>query len=222
MDCIRNGASSGIKMGKAVGILEGTFDPIHNGHLRSALEILEEFDLDHVRLVLSARPPHRDQPFASEEQRLEMLYLAVKNHSKIVVDDRELKREGPSYSVDTLKSLRDELSDTTLYLILGSDAFNHLSSWYEWQQLLKLSHIVVMQRPGEPLAVREDMKVWYEEHLGSAKHRALSSGKIWPVKLTQLNISATFIRDDISKGVSPIFLMPDPVMRLIEEQSLYQ
>jgi nicotinic acid mononucleotide adenylyltransferase len=79
-----------------------------------------------------------------------------------------------------------------------------------------------MQRPGEPLAVREDMKVWYEEHLGSAKHRALSSGKIWPVKLTQLNISATFIRDDISKGVSPIFLMPDPVMRLIEEQSLYQ
>ena len=209
-------------MVKRVGILGGTFDPIHNGHLRSGLEVLEEFDLDHVRLVLSARPPHRKQPLASEGQRLEMLHVAVKNNSNFVVDDRELKREGPSYSVDTLKSLRDELSGASLYLILGSDAFNHLSTWYEWQQLLKLSHIVVMQRPGEPLAVRENMKVWYEEHLGSAKHRALSSGKIWPVKLTQLNISATFIRDDISKGVSPIFLMPDLVMRLIEEQSLYQ
>ena len=222
MDCIRNGASSGIKMAKAVGILGGTFDPIHNGHLRSALEILEEFDLDHVRLVLSARPPHRDQPFASEEQRLEMLYLAVKNHSKIVVDDRELKREGPSYSVDTLKSLRDELSDTTLYLILGSDAFNHLSTWYQWQQLLKLSHIVVMQRPGEPIALREDMKTWHQEHIGSSKHNALSSGKIWPVKLTQLNISATAIRTDIIEGVRPTFLTPEPVIRVIKELSLYQ
>jgi len=209
-------------MAKAVGILGGTFDPIHNGHLRSALEILEEFDLDHVRLVLSARPPHRDQPFASEEQRLEMLYLAVKNHSKIVVDDRELKREGPSYSVDTLKSLRDELSDTTLYLILGSDAFNHLSTWYQWQQLLKLSHIVVMQRPGEPIALREDMKTWHQEHIGSSKHNALSSGKIWPVKLTQLNISATAIRTDIIEGVRPTFLTPEPVIRVIKELSLYQ
>ena len=209
-------------MVKRVGILGGTFDPIHNGHLRSALEILEEFDLDHVRLVLSARPPHRDQPFASEEQRLEMLYLAVKNHSKIVVDDRELKREGPSYSVDTLKSLRDELSDTALYLILGSDAFNHLSTWYQWQQLLKLSHIVVMQRPGEPIALREDMKTWHQEHIGSSKHNALSSGKIWPVKLTQLNISATAIRTDIIEGVRPTFLTPEPVIRVIKELSLYQ
>ena len=97
-------------MVKRVGILGGTFDPIHNGHLRSGLEVLEEFDLDHVRLVLSARPPHRKQPIASEDQRLEMLHVAVKNNSNFVVDDRELKREGPSYSVDTLKSLRDELS----------------------------------------------------------------------------------------------------------------
>lgn len=222
MDCIRNWASSGIKMVKRVGILGGTFDPIHNGHLRSALEVIEEFGLEHVRLVLSARPPHRKQPLASEEQRLEMLHAAVKNNSNFVIDDRELKREGPSYSVDTLKSLRDELSGKSLYLILGSDAFNHLSTWYQWQQLLKLSHIVVMQRPDEPIALREDMKTWYQEHIGSSKHSALSSGKIWPVKLTQLNISATAIRSDIIEGVRPTFLTPDPVIRLIKELSLYQ
>ena len=222
MDCIRNWASSGIKMVKRVGILGGTFDPIHNGHLRSALEVIEEFGLEHVRLVLSARPPHRKQPLASVEQRLEMLHAAVKNNSNFVIDDRELKREGPSYSVDTLKSLRDELSGKSLYLILGSDAFNHLSTWYQWQQLLKLSHIVVMQRPDEPIALREDMKTWYQEHIGSSKHSALSSGKIWPVKLTQLNISATAIRSDITEGVRPTFLTPDPVIRLIKELSLYQ
>ena len=209
-------------MVKRVGILGGTFDPIHNGHLRSALEVIEEFGLEHVRLVLSARPPHRKQPLASVEQRLEMLHAAVKNNSNFVIDDRELKREGPSYSVDTLKSLRDELSGKSLYLILGSDAFNHLSTWYQWQQLLKLSHIVVMQRPGEPIALREDMKTWYQEHIGSSKHSALSSGKIWPVKLTQLNISATAIRSDITEGVRPTFLTPDPVIRLIKELSLYQ
>ena len=222
MDCIRNWAGSGIKMVKRVGILGGTFDPIHNGHLRSALEVIGEFGLDHVRLVLSARPPHRKQPFASEEQRLKMLHAAVKNNSNFVIDDRELKREGPSYSVDTLKSLRDELSGKSLYLILGSDAFNHLSTWYQWQQLLKLSHIVVMQRPDEPIALREDMKTWYQEHIGSSKHSALSSGKIWPVKLTQLNISATAIRSDITEGVRLTFLTPDPVIRLIKELSLYQ
>ena len=209
-------------MAKAVGILGGTFDPVHNGHLRLGLEVLKEFDLDHVRLILSARPPHRGKPFASEEQRLKMLYAAVRNNCKFVVDDRELKREGLSYSVDTLKSLRQELSDTPLYLILGSDAFNHLSTWYQWQQLLKFSHIIVMQRPGQPIALGEDMKMWYQEHLGRAEHSALSAGKIWPVKLTQLNISATVIRADIIKGLRPSFLTPEPVVKLIEKLSLYQ
>ena len=105
---------------------------------------------------------------------------------------------------------------------MGSDAFNHLSTWYQWQQLLKLSHIVVMQRPGEPIALREDMKTWHQEHIGSSKHSALSSGKIWPVKLTQLNISATAIRTDIIEGVRPTFLTPEPVIRVIKELLLYQ
>jgi nicotinate-nucleotide adenylyltransferase len=209
-------------MKKAVGIFGGTFDPVHNGHLRSALEVLQQFDLDHIRLIPSARPPHREQPQATPEQRLMMLHLAVKNSQSFVVDDRELKREGPSYTVDTLTSLRAEFPDTPLYLILGSDAFIHLSTWHQWQQLLTLSHIVVMQRPDQPLSLRSDMQNWYQEHLASTEHNDLLAGKIWPVTLTQLNISATAIREAVAKGHSPEFLMPDPAVRLIEQLGLYQ
>lgn len=209
-------------MVEAIGIFGGTFDPIHNGHLRSALEVLQQFDLDHIRLIPSARPPHREQPQATPEQRVMMLHLAIKNSAQFVVDDRELKREGASYTIDTLKSLRQEMPDTALYLILGSDAFSGLSTWHQWEKLLDLSHIIVMQRASQPLSLSADMDRWFQARKGSAEDSALLVGKIWSVTLTQLNISATAIRSDITQGQPPAFLTPDPVVSFIEQLALYQ
>jgi len=209
-------------MTKAVGILGGTFDPVHYGHLRSALECLQQFDFDHIRLIPSARPPHRTQPQATPEQRMMMLHLAIKNSQKFVVDDRELKRDGPSYTVDTLRSLKQEMPEQPLYLILGSDAFSHLSTWHQWKQLLDLSHIIVIARPEQPLSLPEEMTSWYQDHLAILEDTALLTGKIWPVTLTQLNISASAIRRDLVKGRSPAFLMPDTVVSFIEQLGLYQ
>jgi nicotinate-nucleotide adenylyltransferase len=110
-------------MNEAIGILGGTFDPIHFGHLRSALEVCEQLNLAHVRLIPSARPPHRNIPHASPQQRLMMLHLAMKNADGFIVDDRELQRDGTSYSVDTLISLRQDFPDNPLFLLLGTRSY---------------------------------------------------------------------------------------------------
>ena len=133
---------------KMIGIFGGTFDPIHYGHLRSALEVKEIFGLTEVRLIPSAQPPHREQPAATALMRLQMLELAVKNQPGLIIDTRELNRSGVSYMVDTLKSLRKEFKDEPLLLFIGSDAFNNLKTWYQWQHLFDFAHIVVMTRPG--------------------------------------------------------------------------
>lgn len=212
-------------MTKAIGLFGGTFDPVHNGHLRSAVEIIEKFQLDHLCLIPNAVPPHREQPQASAEQRLLMLQLAVKNSTNIIVDDCELKREGPSYSIDTVKLFRQRYTDSPLYLIIGTDAFQYIDTWYQWQQLLDYCHIIVMARPEQPLSLTGEVAQWYQQH-----HRLLTehsdndslAGSIWPITLTQLAISATSIRQQISEGKSPAFLLPDPVMTVISQLGFYR
>ena len=114
------------------------------------------------------------------------------------------------------------MPEQPLYLILGSDAFSHLSTWHQWKQLLDLSHIIVIARPEQPLSLPEEMTSWYQDHLAILEDTALLTGKIWPVTLTQLNISASAIRRDLVKGRSPAFLMPDTVVSFIEQLGLYQ
>ena len=135
-------------MVRRVGILGGTFDPVHIGHLRGALEVAELFALDEVRLVPSARPPHRERPQVSADDRLAMVRCAVEGVPPLTVDDRELHRERPSYTIDTLESLRSELAaDDQLFLVLGWDAFCGLPSWHRWEELLLHCHLLVLQRP---------------------------------------------------------------------------
>lgn len=205
-----------------IGILGGTFDPVHFGHLRPVLDVAEHLNLDHVRLIPCSVPPHRTQPQATAQQRLTMLQLAIKNYSRFLVDDRELQRDGPSYTVDTLKSLREEFPDTALYLILGTDAFLDLQSWHQWSEIIELAHIVVMQRPDEQLDMSEELNEWYQQHLAKENNQTELAGSIWPIEVTQLAVSATFIRQKIATGASPQFLLPDAVISLIEMLGLYQ
>tara|TARA_R110002050_G_scaffold57423_5_gene129264 strand:+ start:187656 stop:188297 length:642 start_codon:yes stop_codon:yes gene_type:complete len=209
-------------MAEAIGILGGTFDPIHFGHLRSALEVSEQLDLGHVRLIPSARPPHREAPHATPQQRLMMLHLAMKNADGFIVDDRELHREGVSYTVDTLVSLREEFPDNPLFLLLGTDAFLNIQAWHKWQTLLELAHIVVIRRPDETMAMPTELDAWYQQHLAMPEDIQRVAGKIWPVMVTQLAISATAIRTTILERKSPRFLLPDPVIQLIEQLGLYR
>lgn len=209
-------------MADAIGLLGGTFDPIHYGHLRVALEVEEQLGLAHVRLIPSARPPHRDTPHATPQQRLMMLHLAMKNTDRFVVDDRELQRDGVSYTVDTLLSLREDFPDNPLYLLLGTDAFLGLQTWHQWESLIELAHIVVIGRPGETLDMPAEMNTWYQAHLAVPQDEGAIAGKIWPVEVTQLAISSTAIRSSILKGESPQFLMPDPVIQLINQLGLYR
>ncbi len=133
--------------GGPVGVFGGTFDPVHHGHLRTALEVLEGCGLEQLRLVPALVPPHRPQPRAPAPLRLEMLRRAVAGEPRLVVDDRELRRGGPSYTVDTLAELRAAVGTRPLCLVLGADAFLGLPGWHRWRELFALAHLVVVERP---------------------------------------------------------------------------
>lgn len=208
-----------------IGVFGGTFDPVHFGHLRPLLEVKQSLGLDEVRLIPSFIPPHRDVPGASAEQRLAMLVLAVAETPGFVIDQRELQRGGQSYTVDTLQSLRDELGDRQpLCLIMGLDAFVALDSWHQWQRLNELAHIVVTQRPGGLLpkvgAVAE--LVEQAQALDVDELQQQPAGRIYFQSVTQLDISATAIREQFAHGRDVRFLMPDSVRHYIETHGLYK
>jgi nicotinate-nucleotide adenylyltransferase len=209
---------------RRIGLLGGTFDPVHFGHLRSALEVRDWLGLDELRLIPSARPPHRDRPGASAEQRLEMVRLAVAGAQGLSVDDRELLRARPSYTVDTLESLRQEMGPAVgLYLILGWDAFCGLPSWYRWETLLELASLVVLQRPDYDLEAPEVLKdlMAARSVAGPAGSQA-PAGEILLLTQTPLAISASLIRSLLAQGRSPRYLLPDAVLDYIEINGLYR
>lgn len=210
-------------MTRRIGLLGGTFDPVHFGHLRGALEAAECLGLDELRLIPSARPPHRGQPRASAEQRLAMVQLATGGVTGLMVDDRELQRDRPSYTVETLESLRSELGDTvTLFMILGWDAFGGLPAWHRWEELLGLCNLVVLQRPDYdpelPEVLKDLLAARSVSDPGSVSARY---GHIICLTQTPLAISATHIRQLVAERRSPRFLLPDAVLDYIETHGLY-
>ncbi len=203
-----------------IGILGGTFDPIHYGHLRSALELKELFELDHVRLIPCAQPVHRDSPTATATQRLEMLQLAVKNHTDFIVDTQELQRAGGSYTFDTLTALRSNYPKVPLLLFIGSDAFNDFTTWFRWKELFNLAHVVVITRPNATL---NPLNEFFKTHLTNDKKilKQEVAGLLFFQQITQLEISATAIRGMITTRKNPCFLLPDAVIDYIYQHQLY-
>ncbi|QBQ53330.1 nicotinate-nucleotide adenylyltransferase [Nitrosococcus wardiae] len=207
----------------AIGIFGGTFDPVHFGHLRPALELLEQLPLTEIRFIPCRHPPHRQAPMASPGQRLAMLELAIAEEPRFTVDDRELARSGPSYMVDTLASLRAEQGNGPLCLILGTDAFRGLPQWHRWAELMELAHLLVMKRPGEPLPQEGELKHFLESRCiyDPAQLAQQPRGLIFPLEVTQLAISATRIRSLIGAGRSARYLLPDAVWDDIRKKRLY-
>lgn len=209
---------------RRIGIFGGTFDPVHIGHLRSALEVAEFMALDQLRLIPSARPPHREAPQVSAHHRLAMVELAVAGLPPLCVDDRELKRDKPSYSIDTLESLRGELAaDDQLYLILGWDAFCGLPSWHRWEALLEHCHILVLQRPDADSEAPETLRnLLAARSVSDPLTLEGPAGQISFIWQTPLAVSATQIRTLLASGKSARFLVPDAVLTYIHAHGLYR
>lgn len=212
-------------MSRVIGILGGTFDPIHLGHLRPALEVWEQLELAEMRIIPCHIPPHRRAPQASVQQRVRMVELAVQGQTGFTLDLREVERAGPSYSVDTLTALRAELGEEVpLCLIMGMDAFAGLPSWHRWTELIERAHLVVTHRPGSPASQDIDLGDWLER-VRTEDPRDLHTrpcGRVWFCPVTQLDISATDIRRRIKAGRSPRFLLPDSVWEYIRAERLYR
>lgn len=205
-----------------IGILGGTFDPIHFGHLRLAQEMAAQLGLTQIRVIPSAQPPHRDMPAASVEHRIAMSKLAIADNPLLTLDLREAERSGPSYMVDTLTSLRAEIgNDVPLFLLLGADAFLGLPGWHRWHELFGLAHIAVAHRPGYALANAMSAELSTEWSARHAEQATGAYGNIVTCEITALDISASAIRSMITNKTSPRYLLPDAELDYITQHQLY-
>ena len=203
-----------------IGIFGGTFDPVHIGHLRTALDVFEALQLESLRFVPLGNAVHREPPHFPAEQRLAMLRAAMEGQPGFELDERELNSGEPSYTVTTLESLRSELGDeVSLCLLMGRDAFAAFHTWREPHRILRLAHLVVMERPGETLYLEGPLEALAEGRITASADDLSHSpaGRILFLPVIQLDISATDIRARLKAGRSVRWLVPERVRVLLEE-----
>ena len=204
----------------ALGILGGTFDPVHIGHLRLALEMRETLALDEVRLIPARVPNLRDKPGASPAARVAMLELALAG-TTLMLDTRELSRAERSYTIDTLESLREEVGERPLCFILGQDAFNRLPDWHRWSELLDYAHLVIATRPGYALPADPRLQELLARAITAAELSQRPAGGIVLQPIPLLPVAATDLRARLKAGRSIEFLTPPSVVDYIEQHHLY-
>lgn len=206
-----------------IGLFGGTFDPIHYGHLRTAFELWQSLRLAEVRFLPTGSPPHRSETYASAELRLAMVKAAIAGQRAFIVDDREVRRSGVSYSYDTVSEFRTEYPDRSLCLLLGMDAFLGLPNWHRWRELLSLAHIIVAHRPGWKAPTQGPLGELMVDH-GTGSIRDLhdtKAGHVYVHAVTQLEISSTDLRQIVVSGGDPRYLVPDPVCQIVRETGCY-
>lgn len=205
---------------RRIGLLGGTFDPVHFGHLRPAVEVHAALALDELRLLPCRVSPLRDEPAAPAEARLEMLRLAVADQDDLVVDARELDRPPPSYTVDTLTELHGELPDARLHFVMGADAFAGFDRWHRHADILELAHLVVTRRPGTRHAIPAGLEDRVCEDPAGLEDTP--AGRVLLLTVTQLDISATGIRRLAAAGGDLRYLMPEAARQYLEQNRLYR
>jgi nicotinate-nucleotide adenylyltransferase len=214
----------------AIGLLGGTFDPIHYGHLRLAEELADAIGLEQVRFIPAGLPPHRERPASSPDTRLDMVKLAIADNPRFRIEEYEVFKATPCYMVETLEALREEVGYTTpLVLFLGLDAFTSLDTWHQWPRLFELAHLAVAHRPGHtpagwehrlPDALHKELLARQTSAPGLLRHAP--AGNILVQEISQLDISATRLRNLLRAGQSPRYLMPDSVIDYIQTHHLYR
>ncbi|MDB4281661.1 nicotinate-nucleotide adenylyltransferase [Paraglaciecola sp.] len=208
----------------ALGLLGGSFNPVHFGHLRGAIEAMGLLNIEQLALMPAPEPPLKDLPLVSIAHRVAMLRLAIKEFPGLSLDTRELDRPGLNYTVDTLMALRTEHGPSvSLIFIMGADSLANLPRWSRWEQLLELANIAVITRPGAPVTHAEPVASWLAEHRCDAKMlRQQTAGGVALLDQTPLAISSSAIRADIHTGRSVRFLLPDAVIAYIAQHNLYR
>ncbi|MEE9343036.1 MAG: nicotinate-nucleotide adenylyltransferase [Gammaproteobacteria bacterium] len=206
-----------------IAILGGTFDPVHYGHLRTAIEVKTALGIDEIFLLPGYIPPHRDAPAITAEQRLALLSLAIAPEPGLAIDDRELQRKGPSYMVDTLVSLREQVGNEPVSLVLGVDAFNQLDQWHHWEKITDLAHLIIMTRPDYELPQEGTLGTFFSQRQVTelARLHDEPAGLIVSLSVTRLDISSTKIRQLIAAGMSIRYLLPDTVLDKIKQEGWY-
>jgi nicotinate-nucleotide adenylyltransferase len=211
-------------LNKAIGILGGTFDPVHLGHINLASKVLQEIELSEIRFIPCFKQAHKDI-IATVEARLAMLELAIVGQPKFRIDSREIKRQGISYMLDTLKSLRQELPNTPLCFIMSIDAFAKFTAWHRWREIIEFAHLIVADRPGFSLqGITSELNTLIEERQADKAEFLYTNlaGYIFFVKIAPLQIAAHEVRDLIRAGKSAEHLLPSEVWQYILQNSLYK
>ncbi|MEX2964468.1 nicotinate-nucleotide adenylyltransferase [Microbulbifer sp. TYP-18] len=208
---------------RSIALFGGTFDPVHFGHLRMALELRQALGFDQMRLLPCRQPHHRQSPRASVQQRRDMLTLALEKGGELQLDERELHRAGPTFTVDTLEDLRAELgTEVSISFCMGLDSLLTLPSWHRRERLLQVAHLVVVARPGWRLPEDGEVARLLREHAGTrAQIREEAQGRLLVCEQTPLPISASQIRRLLAQRQSPRFLLPAAVLQYIEDNQLY-
>lgn len=209
---------------KKIGIFGGTFDPIHIGHLRVAGEFATAFGLDKVLMMVAATPPHRDRPVASPEDRIRMVQLAVRELPGLEASDLELVRKGPSFTLDTVKEVRESAGGALVWMALGGDAYALINSWYHPEEVLTQIHLVVLTRPGYSVDLMAPLpKIISDSYTINGDIYVRDSGAtLRTQQVTPLDISSSMVRKAVSEGDSIRDLVTVEVLQYIRKTGLYR
>ena len=208
----------------SIGVLGGTFDPIHNGHIRLALEVRNKLKLDTIKLIPANIPPHRSTPLASANDRKKMVELAILDQENLSIDLREIENKNISYTVNTLISLRVEFPNDALFLIVGEDVFNMIDTWKDWQSILNYTHIIVATRLEENKKnISDELKVWRKKNeINDIKILKMTqSGHVFYINTPIVGISSRMIRECYSQNKIIDEYLPSNIISYIKENNLY-
>ena len=216
-------SSASPNLSEPLGIFGGTFDPIHCGHLRAGFELMQALSLTVVRWIPVGNPGHRHPPRASAARRLEMVRAAIDGQPGFVLDEREIRRSGVSYTFDTLNEIRREQPSQPLALLLGMDAFNGFDRWHRWRDILDLAHLLVATRPGCAMPAEGPLADLLAERLAvdPGALQSANAGLIHVRAVTSLEISSTELRALLQRGGDPRYLVPETVRTIIVESGCY-
>jgi nicotinate-nucleotide adenylyltransferase len=208
------------KLQPPLGILGGTFDPIHQGHLYIADCAFKQTPIKKIKIIPCYQPVHRSPPKASVEDRVAMVKLAIQGIPYLELDELEINRKGLSYTIDTLTTLRKNYPLAPISLILGTDAYQSITTWRRWQELLDYSHLLVLKRPH---FIFSHTNHWLAEREAKDRQDLVSqkAGKIFFIEIPSNTISSTQVREKIKKGVDISCLVPIKVATYIKEHHLY-